>query len=150
MDRGFLARGTDADLVTNTMLIQKLHSVVEARKVSHEASEPHAVNCVWENLNANGLGRALLKGSVGSAAQTRRGERMMAEKSSKCLHQSSERGEVATVRVTGTFLGHTDANNECVFPSPTSVPRNGGKLALKPMWATGRSTSQSLPSEERM
>ena len=70
MDRGFLVRGTDADLVTNTMLIQMLHSVVEARQVSHEAPEPHAVNCVLENLHANGLGRALLKGSVGSAAQT--------------------------------------------------------------------------------
>ena len=69
MDRGFLTRGTDVDLVTNTMLIQKLHIAVEARKVSHEAPEPHAVNCVLENLYANGLGRALLKGSVGSAAQ---------------------------------------------------------------------------------
>ena len=95
MDRGLLVRGTDTDLVTNTMLIQMLHSVVEARQVSHEAPEPHAVNCVLENLHANGLGRALLKGSVGSAAQTfvdpvwvGRGERMMAEKSLKYLHQS--------------------------------------------------------------
>ena len=94
MDRGLLVRGTDADLVANTMLIQMLHSAVEARQVSHEAPEPHAVNC------ANGLGRALLKGSVGSAAQTfvdpvwvGRGERMMAEKSSKYLHQSSGAGE---------------------------------------------------------
>ena len=89
MDRGFLACGTDADLVTNTMLIQKLHSVAEARQVSHEAPEPHAVNCVQENLDVNGLDRVLLKGDVGSAAQTfvdpvwvGRGERMMAEKSS--------------------------------------------------------------------
>ena len=63
MDRSFLACGTDADLVTNTMLIQKLHSVVEAREVSHDAPEPHAVSCVLENLDANGLGRVLLKGS---------------------------------------------------------------------------------------
>ena len=100
MDRGFLARGTDVDLVTNTMLIQKLQSGAEVRQVTHEAPEPHAVNCVLENLDANGLGRVLLKGSVGSAAQTfidpvwvGRGERMMAEKSSKCLHQSSGAGE---------------------------------------------------------
>ena len=97
MDRGFLAHCTDVDLVVNTMLIQKLHSVAEARQVSHEAPEPHAVNCVLENLHANGLGRALLKGT---AAQTfvdpvwvGRGERMMAEKSSKCLLQSSGAGE---------------------------------------------------------
>ena len=67
MDRGFLASSTDADLVTNTMFVLKLHSAVEARQVSHEAPEPHAVSCVLENLDANGLGRALLKGDVGSA-----------------------------------------------------------------------------------
>ena len=61
-----------------------------------------------------------------------------------------ERGEMSTwhqVRVTGTSVGRTDASDECpspkctpsehwqpgVFSSPTSVPRNGGKLALKPM-----------------
>ena len=37
MDRGFFARSTDADLVMNTMLIQKLHSVAETRQLSHEA-----------------------------------------------------------------------------------------------------------------
>ena len=100
MDRGFLARSTDADLVMNTMLTQKPHNVVEARQVSHEAPEPHAVNCVLEDLDANGLGRVLLKGSVESDAQTfvdpdwvGRGEKRMAEKSPKCLHQSSGAGE---------------------------------------------------------
>ena len=70
MDRGFLACGTDADLVTNTMLLQKLHNAAEARQLSHEAPEPHAVSCVLENLDANGFCRVLLKGDVGSAAQT--------------------------------------------------------------------------------
>ena len=100
MDRGFLACGTDADLVTNTILIQKLHSAVESRQVSHEAPEPHAVSCVLENHDPKGLGSVLLKGSVGSVAQTfvdpdwvGRGERMMAEKSSRYLHQSSGAGE---------------------------------------------------------
>ena len=85
--------------LTNTMLIQKLHSM-EARQVFHEAPEPHAVSCALENLDADGSGRVLLKEDVGSAAQTSansvwvgRGERMMAEKSSKCLHQSSGAGE---------------------------------------------------------
>ena len=57
-----------------------------------------------------------------------------------------ERGETATVdqvRVTGTSLGRTDANDECpsqkcttsehwqpnVFSSPTSVPRYGRKVS---------------------
>ena len=222
MDRGFLDHGSDADLATGKMLTQKLHSVAETPQVSHEAPEPHAVSCLLVNLDAKGLGRVLLKGSVGSAAQTfvdtvwvGRGERMMAEKSSKYLHQSSgagendvqesgcgvnskgivspwvagcatrvlhqsekhrnvrtrsrmrkirdvstqdgdtadpgnERGEMATVnpaRVTGPSLGRTDANFECpsqkcaasehwqpgVSSSPISVPRNGRKLALKPM-----------------
>ena len=61
-----------------------------------------------------------------------------------------ECGETATVtpvRVTGSSLGRTDVNDECpsqrctaseqwqpgVFTNPTSVPRNGGKLTLKPM-----------------
>ena len=61
----------------------------------------------------------------------------------------NERGEMAMLdpgRATGTSLGRTDANDECpsqkcttsehwqpgVFLSPTSVPRNGGKSALKP------------------
>ena len=255
MDRGFLAQSTDADLVMNTMLIQKPHNVVEPHQESHEAPGPHVVNCALKDLDANGLGRVLLQGSVESDAQTPvdpdwvgrgermmaesdaqtfvgpgwagRGERMMAEKSSKCLHQSrgagendvrkiessaktddpvlpeelgcradskgivppwvagcatlqsekhrnvrtrsrvrkfrdvmtqddrtvdpgDERGEMATVnpvRVTGTSLGRTDANEECpsqvctasehwqpgVSSSPTSVPSNGGKLALKPL-----------------
>ena len=100
MERGFLACGTDADLVTNTMLIQKLHSIAEARQVSHEAPKPHALNCVLENLDANGLGRVLLKGDVESAVQTfvdpdwvGRGVRIMAEESSNCSHQSSGAGE---------------------------------------------------------
>ena len=61
-----------------------------------------------------------------------------------------ERGEAATLdpgRASGISLGRTDVNGKrlsqkcttneqwqpSVFPSPTSVPRNGGKLALKPM-----------------
>ena len=50
MDRGFLACGTDADLVTNTMLIQKLHSVAEARQVSHEAQSLMRSVVCWKTL----------------------------------------------------------------------------------------------------
>ena len=68
----------------------------------------------------------------------------------RAVDLGDELGDMATVspaRVTGTSLGHTDVNNECpsqvctasehwqpgVSSSPTSVPRNGRKLALKPM-----------------
>ena len=64
MDRGFLARSTDADLVMNAMMIRKPHNVVEARQVSHEAPEPHAVNCALEDLDANGLGRVTPRHSL--------------------------------------------------------------------------------------
>ena len=56
-------------------------------------------------------------------------------------NECGEMASVNSVRVTGTPLLRTDANNECpsqectasehwqpcVFSSPTSVPRNGGK-----------------------
>ena len=70
----------------------------ETHQVRHKAPEPHAVNCALEDLDAIGLGRVLLKRDVGSDAQTfvdpdwvGRSERMMAEMSSKCVHQSSGR-----------------------------------------------------------
>ena len=57
-----------------------------------------------------------------------------------------ECGEKTNAGSTGTSLNRTDANDECpsqrcttseqwqpgVFTNPTSVPRNGGKSALKP------------------
>ena len=137
MDRGFLACGTDADLVTNTMLIQKLHSVAEARQVSYEAPEPHAVHCVLENLDANGLGRVLLKGDVGSAAETfvdpvwvGRGERMMAEKSSKHLHQSSGAGENDVRKIESSAK-----TNDSVLPEEFGCRANS-KGILAP-WVAG-------------
>ena len=58
--RGFLADGTDAGPgSTKAMLIQKPHNVVEARQVSHEALEPHAVNCVLESLDDEWLGKVV-------------------------------------------------------------------------------------------
>ena len=74
----------------------------------------------------------------------------------------NDRGGMSTanpVRVIGTSLGRTDANDECpsqkcmtsehwqpgVPSSPTSVPRNGRKLALKPMMGHRRKyVSKSL------
>ena len=99
VDRGSLAHSTDADLAANTMLIQKLHNVAEARQVSHEAPESHAVKCVLETLIRMAWAE-LLTGDVGSAAQTLvdpvwvgRDERIMAGRSSECTHQSSGAAE---------------------------------------------------------
>ena len=66
------------------------------------------------------------------------------------MDPGDESGETATLdlsRATGLSLGRTDVNGErpsqrcptseqwqpSVLPNPTSVPRNGEKLALKPM-----------------
>ena len=135
MDCGLLARSTDADLVMNTMLIQKPHNVVETHQVSHEAPEPHAVNC-----DANGLGRVLLKGSVESDAQTfvdpdwvGRGERMMAEKSSKCLHQSSGAGENDVRKIESS--AKTD---DPVLPEEFGYRSNS--RGIVPLWVAGCAT----------
>ena len=109
--------------------MQKLHSVAEARQVSHEAPEPHAVNCVLQKLDANGLGRALLKGDVGSAAHTfvdpvrvGRSERTMTEKSSKYLHQTSGAGEndvrkiESSARTNDSVLRSSDAEPTAKAP----------------------------------
>ena len=84
------------------VLIQKIHSAVETCQVLHESSETRAVNEVLENLVTSGLGEVLLKRDVGSAmrmlvnpAWVGRGEKTMAEKSSKYLHQSNSTRENA-------------------------------------------------------
>ena len=148
MDRGFLARSTDADLVMNTMLKQKPHNMVETQQESHEAPELHAGNCALENLDANGLGRVLLKGSVGSAAQTfvdpdwvGRGERMMAEKSSKCLHQSSCAGKNDVRKIESSAT-----TNDPVLPE-----RFGCRAKSKgnvPPWVAGCATRVLHQSEK--
>ena len=64
MDRGLIpcswhGRGPGH---TNTMLIQKLHSAVAPRQVSHEVPEPRAVNCVLRNLDTSGFGQHVAQG----------------------------------------------------------------------------------------
>ena len=131
MDRGFLARSTDADLVTNTLLIQKHHNAAEAHQVSHEAPERHAVNCSLENFDRNGLGRVLLKEDAESTAQTfvdpvcvGRGERKKAEKSSECLHQSSGAGE-SDVRMIESSATTNDPRSPVAEPTEKALSRRG-------------------------
>ena len=91
MDHGYLANGTDADLATNPVLIQEPHRAVGIRQVSHEGPEPRAVDCVLENLDTCGLGEVMLKSAIQTLVDppwVERGERTMAEKSSKCSHKS--------------------------------------------------------------
>ena len=148
MDRGFLARSTDADLVMNTMLIQKPHNVVETRQVSHEAPEPHAVKCALESLDANDVGRVLLKGSVESDAQTfvdpdwvGRGERVMAEKSPKCLHQSSGAGENDVRKIECSAK-----TNDRVLPGEFGCRANS--KGIVPPWVPGCATRVLHQSEK--
>ena len=137
MDRGFLAHVTDADLVTNPVLTQKLHSAVETRQVSHEGPEPRAVNCVLETLDTSGLGKLLLKGDAVSPVQTLvepawvgRGERTMAEKSSKCSHQSSGAGENAVRKIESSAK-----TCDCVLPERLSCHVNSE--GIDPPWVVG-------------
>ena len=124
----------------NTMLIQKLHSVVEARQVSHEAPEPHAVNCALEDLDANGV---LLKGSVESDAQTLvdpdwvgRDERIMAGRSSECTHQSSGAGENDVRKIESSAK-----TNVPVLPERFGCRANS--KGIVPPWVVGCATHQS-------
>ena len=144
MDRRFLAHGTDADLVKNTMLIQKLHSAVE-RQVSHEVPEPRAVKCVLENLDS----KVLLKGDAESAVQTLvdpalvgRGERMMSEKSSKCLHQSSGAGENAMRKIESSAK-----TNKSVLPERFGCRVNS--KGIVPPWVAGCVAHVLSRSEKR-
>ena len=100
MDRGSHAH----DVYTGPF--QRIDSAVETCQVLHESPQTRAVNGVLENLDTCGLGEVLLKRDVGSAIRilvdpTRvgRGERTMAEKCSKYLHQSNGMSENGTRRV---------------------------------------------------
>ena len=140
-----LAHVTDADLVTTPVLMQKLHSAVVTRQVSHEGPEPRAVNCVLENLDTCGLGEVLLMGDAGSAIQTLvdpRGERMMAEKISKCSHQSSGARENAVQKFESSAK-----TNDCVLPERSGCQVNSEGIA--PPWVVGRVAHVLSQSEKR-
>ena len=98
MDRGPFAHGVHMDPV----LMRKIHSAVETCQVLHESSVTRAVNGVLENLDTCCLSEVLLERDVGSAirilvnpAWVGRGEKTMAEKSSKYLHQLNSTSENA-------------------------------------------------------
>ena len=85
----------------------------------HESLETRAVNGVLENLDTCGLDEVLLKRDVGSAirilvnqAWVGRGEKTMAEKSSKYLHQSIGMSENAVKGIETPVI-----TSDCVLPS---------------------------------
>ena len=111
MDRGSFAH----DVHTDPVLIQ---SAVEICQVLHESSETITINGVLENLDACGLDDVLLKRDFGSAiqilvdpARVGRGERTIAEKSSKILHQSNSTSENAVKEIEKPVT-----NSDCVLP----------------------------------
>ena len=95
MDRGPFAHGVQMDPV----LMQKIRSAVETCQVLRESSATRAVNGVMENLDTCCLGEVLLKRDairiLVNPAWVGRGEKTMAEKSSKYLHQSNSTSESA-------------------------------------------------------
>ena len=125
-----LLRRTDADLVMNTMFIQKPHNVAEVCQVSREAPEPHAVNCALEDLDANGLGRVLSLTPRHPLTQigSDEGERMMAEKSPKCLHQSSGAGENDVRKIGGSVK-----TDDPVLPEEFGCRANS-RGTVPPVW----------------
>ena len=64
MDRGFFACGTDADLVTNAMLIQNFTARWKAVRCPRETPEPHAVSRVLEPRH-EWLGQSVVRGFWG-------------------------------------------------------------------------------------
>ena len=132
MDHGPFTHGVHMDLV----LIQEIHSSVEACQVPHESSETRAVNGVLENLVTSGLGEVLLKRDVGSAtrilvdpARFGREEKTMAEKCSKYLHQSNGTSENAVENIETTVTASDCESPEwlgCQVDSESAAPSQIG------------------------
>ena len=145
MDGGSLAH----DMYTDPVLTQRIHSAVETCQVPHESSETRAVNGVLENLHTCGLDEVLLKRDDGSAiripvnpAWVGRGEKTMAEKSSKCLRQSNSVSENA---VKGIETPVT--TGDCVLPEWSGCKVDSESIA--PSWIVGCAVRVLSQSEKR-
>ena len=87
MDYGLLGRGTDTDLATILVLVQRLHGAVWACQVLHKNPEPHAIDCVLAYLDTWGSSVVLPKvdnepaiQALVDAVRVKRDERTMVEK----------------------------------------------------------------------
>ena len=92
-------RSMNENSPTVLVLFERTHEVERDCRVSYEATEPHAVDCVRVHLNACGLSEVLFKGSSEPASQALidemevvRSEEAVVKESPKCSYQSS--GEV--------------------------------------------------------
>ena len=62
-------RSVNENSPTVLVLFERTHGVERDCQVSHEATEPHAVDCVRVHLDACGLSEVLFKGDSESAAR---------------------------------------------------------------------------------
>ena len=81
---------------TVSVLFERTHGVERDCQVSHEATEPHAVDCVRVRLDSCGLSEVLFKGSSEPASQALIDEM---EESPKCLYHSSGEAEDTVHRI---------------------------------------------------
>ena len=91
---------------TVLVLLKETHGVERDCHVSHEATEPHAVDCVRAHLDACGSSEVLSKGSSEPASQAlidemevERSEEAVVEERPKCLYQSSGEAEDTAQRI---------------------------------------------------
>ena len=101
-------RSANENSPTVLVLFGRTHGVEGDCQVSHEATEPHAVDCVQVHLDACSLSVLLFKGESESAArvpvdemEVERSEEAAVRESPKCSHQSSGEAEDTVLRVEG-------------------------------------------------
>ena len=82
------------------VLFERTHGVERDCRVSYEATEPHAVDCVRVRLDSCGLSEVLFKGSSEPASEAlideievERSEEAVVKESPKCSYQSSGEAE---------------------------------------------------------
>ena len=99
-------RSANENSPTVLVLFERTHGVERDCQVSHEATEPHAVDCVRVHLDACGLSEVLSKGDSESAAQAlidemevERSEEAVVKESPKCSYQSSGEAEDTVKRI---------------------------------------------------
>ena len=131
------------------VLMQKIHSAMETCQVLHESSETRAVNGVLENLDTCGQDEVLLKRDVGSAirilvnpALVGRGEKTMAEKSPKYLHQSNSMSENAVKGIEAPVT-----TSDYVLPEWSGCKVDSESIG--PSWIVGCAVHVLSQSEKR-
>ena len=101
-------RSVNENSPTVLVLFERTHGVERDCRVSYEATEPHAVDCVRVRLDSGGLSEVLFKGSSEPASQAlidevevERSEEAVVEESPKCLYQWSGEAEDTVQRIEG-------------------------------------------------